>query len=376
MLTTYIAAVNIALLILISMLMVQDSMTRSNRYLLGFFVIMGLVAVLRFGILVGGFILIWLPFIVFPAAFLLGPLLYLYTRLTLFKRSTTRTEALLLALPPLCVFLTHCAVNITHPETTAPENIQSMNGFAEIYTRSLFFLGSIYNMAFEIRALFLLRRYRIEFLDNFSSTLRDQPGWIRTLLLMNVSLASLYLVTTVYSWGSGSFFFPVGWPEGLIVLALAYLAVFYYAKKPQIFAIQPIDSKSNDENSEKYARQNLSESMRKEYLQKIETYFAEEKPFLDERVTLAGLSGVLNIPAHHLSMVINIEKQLNFFNFINKYRIEEAKLLLDESRANETILAIAFRAGFQSKAVFNRVFKEQTGLTPTAYRQIASGGIR
>ncbi|MBL8020293.1 MAG: helix-turn-helix transcriptional regulator [Leptospirales bacterium] len=366
MLTTYIAAANIALLVLISILLLPDSKTRANRYLLAFFVIMTFAALLRLGFLAGGKTLTWLPFVVFPGAFLLGPLLFFYVRATLFGKSPRRWELLTSLIAPILAFLIHAGLNVVSPETADPSRIQTMEGLVGDYTRFLFFSASVYNLYFLLLAWFLLRDYKREVMNNFSNTLRDEQGWIRTILLASGGLALVYFSMSIIAWVSSSFFIPVGWPEGGVMLVLAYLAIFYLVKKPQIFSIQQLDA---TESTGKYAKQNLSDAMRKEYLQKIETYFESEKPYLDERVTLAGLSAALNIPAHHFSMVINIEKNLNFFNFVNSYRIAEAKRLLDDPSTEDTVLTIAFSAGFQSKAVFNRVFKEQTGLTPTAYRQ-------
>ena len=68
-------------------------------------------------------------------------------------------------------------------------------------------------------------------------------------------------------------------------------------------------------------------------------------------------------------MTINIEKNRNFHNFINDYRIEEAKKILQDKNYNDiNILNIAFKSGFQSKSVFNRVFKQITGKSPKDYR--------
>lgn len=68
-------------------------------------------------------------------------------------------------------------------------------------------------------------------------------------------------------------------------------------------------------------------------------------------------------------MTINIEKNRNFHNFINDYRIEEAKKILQDKNYSDTnILNIAFKSGFQSKSVFNRVFKQITGQSPKDYR--------
>ena len=72
---------------------------------------------------------------------------------------------------------------------------------------------------------------------------------------------------------------------------------------------------------------------------------------------------------YQLSQVINTSLGQNFYNLINSYRVEEAKQQLSASdKQNQTILAIAYDVGFNSKSVFNKAFKKFTGTTPSKYR--------
>jgi AraC-like DNA-binding protein len=67
--------------------------------------------------------------------------------------------------------------------------------------------------------------------------------------------------------------------------------------------------------------------------------------------------------------LINEEFLVNFYDFVNKYRVEEAKRLLLDNNRNYKIIAIAYEVGFNSKATFNRVFKKFTGLTPSDFKE-------
>ena len=63
----------------------------------------------------------------------------------------------------------------------------------------------------------------------------------------------------------------------------------------------------------------------------------------------------------------------NFYNFINEFRIEAAKeILQDPSSKGKNILQIAYEVGFNSKSAFNTYFKRLTGKTPSAYRKEAA----
>ncbi|MCK5455567.1 MAG: AraC family transcriptional regulator, partial [Melioribacteraceae bacterium] len=67
--------------------------------------------------------------------------------------------------------------------------------------------------------------------------------------------------------------------------------------------------------------------------------------------------------------VINTKTGMNFFDFINRYRIEEVKKeIIKPENDNLTLLAVAMDVGFNSKSSFNTLFKKYVGLTPSKYR--------
>jgi len=103
---------------------------------------------------------------------------------------------------------------------------------------------------------------------------------------------------------------------------------------------------------------------------KIVEYMNMEKPHLNPDLTIETLAEQLQCSPRKLSQVLNNELDANFFNFINTYRIEEAKIQLGNPQQQErTILEILYDVGFNNKSAFNRVFKEYTHLTPTQYRK-------
>ncbi|MEM8860899.1 MAG: helix-turn-helix domain-containing protein [Chloroflexota bacterium] len=94
------------------------------------------------------------------------------------------------------------------------------------------------------------------------------------------------------------------------------------------------------------------------------------EPFLDANLTQSGLAKQLGIPVKHLSYVINEGFGKSYTEFVNHYRIEKTcSLLRDEAYTDQSILDIALLAGFSSKSTFNRLFRTQTGITPSQYRK-------
>ena len=99
----------------------------------------------------------------------------------------------------------------------------------------------------------------------------------------------------------------------------------------------------------------------------------EEKPYLDYQLTLQKLADQIQIPEKELSLLINHYLNKHFFDFINEYRINDAKTLLkDVTKKEVTVLEIVYQVGFNSKSSFYTAFKKVTGQTPTAYRKSVS----
>ncbi len=101
-----------------------------------------------------------------------------------------------------------------------------------------------------------------------------------------------------------------------------------------------------------------------------------EKPYLDNELNLPKLARIMQLSTHEMSYLLNEGFQENFFQFINRYRIEESKRLLSDSdmMARHSMVGIAFEAGFNSKTTFNTTFKRATGLSPSAFQKQARAG--
>jgi AraC-like DNA-binding protein len=107
----------------------------------------------------------------------------------------------------------------------------------------------------------------------------------------------------------------------------------------------------------------------KRLTEKLHSHMKEARPYLDPELSLSDLAKQLHIGRNQLSQVINSGVGDNFYNFINKFRIEEVKLLIKNDRDKKhTLRALANDAGFNSKSSFNNIFKKITGLTPSEYR--------
>ena len=95
----------------------------------------------------------------------------------------------------------------------------------------------------------------------------------------------------------------------------------------------------------------------------------EDKLFTDSDLNLQLLAQKLAISPYYLSQIINVKLHKNFFDFINRYRIDEAKKILSQPKNDHyTILSIAYEVGFNNKTSFNAAFKKHTSRTPSQFR--------
>lgn len=112
----------------------------------------------------------------------------------------------------------------------------------------------------------------------------------------------------------------------------------------------------------------LSPSQLAHCQQQLLHLLATARPYLQPDLSLPALAQQAGLSTHELSYVLNEGLGVNFFQLLNRYRVEEAKRLLASTQHHHlSVLGIAFEAGFSSKTTFNTAFKKATGLSPSQY---------
>lgn len=143
----------------------------------------------------------------------------------------------------------------------------------------------------------------------------------------------------------------------------SYIMVFVFQglRRPDIF---------DGSNGTKYEGSSLDEDTKAAYLQKLLSYMQTEKPFLNPDLSVGRIADDIGIAPRYLSQIINEKLNRNFFDFVNGYRIDEAKKRLTETNGHRiTVLEVLYDVGFNSKSSFNTAFKKHTRLTPSEYKR-------
>jgi len=230
----------------------------------------------------------------------------------------------------------------------------------------------------------ILKRYARQLQNIFSSIEKIKLDWLRNITYLVLLFLFVFFVENlllVFGINLSNYFNLSSLLMALYVYALGYLGLFkseifagpeMAVSLRQLSALPSEESANRNENlapAEKYEKSGLTKEKAKLVLEAL-LRLMQQQPYTNPDLTLNQLAGMLSISPHNLSEVINTQLQQNFFDFINRYRLEKVKQdLADPTKKHLKMLALAFDAGFSSKSAFNAIFKKHTQMTPSEYRR-------
>lgn len=133
-------------------------------------------------------------------------------------------------------------------------------------------------------------------------------------------------------------------------------------------AAVPAPPEQEPEQRHKYASNTLSRNEAREIARKVEEVMQKEKPYLNADLKVADLAALVGVSGHKLSQFFSQHKGQTFYDYVNKFRVEEFKHLVKEDKNRVlTLSAMAEKAGFSSRASFFRHFKNIEGISPGEY---------
>ena len=207
-----------------------------------------------------------------------------------------------------------------------------------------------------------------------SNTDAIELKWLQKVVICVLIIAGLWLIDNVFKLAKTNAFFDHF--ASLIYLVGIFFIAYFSLKQKECFKLNKQEKEEIDviitesSNLEVNQKKLISE----EYLQEIKSSLIQimenKKPFLDPELSLFKLASQLDISSHTLSYIINKGCNENFYQFINRYRIEEAKKMIqDPNMKHLSLIGIAFEVGFNSKTVFNTTFKKMTNQTPSEFKK-------
>lgn len=306
---------------------------------------------------------------IFPLLLMFGPLLYLYVN-SLSVENFRLKPFMLLHLIPLVLVGIHRTI-VSPVPIGGPTNsaLNPMFFYNKIYY-SLIVLSLLTYWIFSLKLILSHRKNIPNHFSNYTS--KNSLGWL-------ISVLTIFLVLFVLDFAMSFISRVLGFEIGrfsflsLNLTIFTFIMIFFGINQSVIYKTPRVvkDEPENQENHEaRYSRSSLNEKQMEELTNAVFQYLKNKKPYLNPDYSLQMMAEDLNISRHKLSEAINNGQKKNFYKLINEFRVEEVKeMLVNSAFSHYTVLGIGLECGFNSKTSFNRIFKEETGLTPTEYKR-------
>jgi AraC-like DNA-binding protein len=201
---------------------------------------------------------------------------------------------------------------------------------------------SIYWLSHLIFSTFYLYKHR----EDLLKLGKNEKTWILLFLVGNFVMSFSYFLYETLKLVSHNVF-------SAVFTLVALILSFAYLKKLNNGVKKSKRRKSSIENIEVYTTKLMD--------------LIDEKIYLDVNLTMPKVAEKMKIPNYLLSQIINDHYGQSFSDFINFYRVEEAKRLLSQNQAIK-ISSIAYDSGFNTVSAFNLAFKKFENSTPSSYR--------
>ncbi|WP_167615347.1 helix-turn-helix domain-containing protein [Maribellus sediminis] len=322
--------------------------------------------------------------------YLIGPMLYFYVRSVLTDNSKLKRSDWWHFFPMLIYFIAALPNTFVHwhDKVEAARTLVNDEGFIMVYKATLlsYIIPEVYIYLSRLLLILVYTLWSIGIFINFlikrksSQVISAQhfmKKWLFLLLtsMLVLSLSQIFLVIRAFEMHFSDLFFTMNVIRIISVTFLMSLLIspFFF---PAILYGLPRIQKSLTEYEKTKQKTNIKGNSKQnfelEYLysigQIVDDYMKEEQPYLKSDCNLAFFSKLISVPAHHLAYYFREVRKQAFNDFRNEWRINHAKALIEEGKANEiTLEAIGSLSGFSSRNAFITDFKKTEGVSPSVY---------
>jgi len=343
----------------------------SNK-LLALVFLMLTVAVINFYILVFN-VQVSIPQILFlDDTFMLayGPVLYIFTQSVIYKNYNFKRKDLIHFLPFFISFILFILLLWFYQTGIFDQTTnQIRNQSIPVYFRIAELTILLHIFYYLYKSKTEIKKVLGKAMDFYSSFNQDNFKLLQFILNCFIILFSLSLFHS---------FLPfIGVMNGLLItLLLIVLFMLYFINSILLKLLNQSSNESGAISQAKfkekirYAGSNLSKEELQSIKDNLSKYMIDNERYLDSELNIADLSKELNISSKVLSQVINEGYDYNFFDFVNKFRIDTAKsLFVNQMDSKLTISEVMYDSGFNSKSSFNTAFKKFTQKTPSQFKK-------
>lgn len=311
----------------------------------------------------------------FVASFFIGPFLLFHLRSMTGTEQTTTHRSIAyrhLVLPVLAVLVGVCFLLL--PDASRALLFQSPTIDAKSLSVRAVALG-LTLLEFLIYVQWLVTvalvfreqtRHLNRLKQHFASTEGLERRWITALAVILGSYSFMRLVD--FSLGFFGWVGPISreLDSTIVLFAVIFLACWGLRSSATLDKASDIIAKSITEPPSKYVKSALASDQTDRIARKLSAVMQKDRIYRDPNLTLTSLSKHIGVSTNYVSQTLNEKLEKSFFEFVSDHRIAEAIPMV--MQADQTILAIAYEVGFNSKSAFYAAFKRKTGLTPSAYK--------
>lgn len=307
-----------------------------------------------------------LPYLLGTAALCKGPALYFYVVSLTSEKPTYRPLHLFHLLPIFILAVLVASANIN--SQTLLFNVPELTYELEFALHSFWYSIKILPLMYYVAAIFYVWRYRRYLKENYSTLDAIPLNWLYALTIGFAITGTWTLLANILgNLTDAEIASIVGIAENYFSFILVIAIYIYSISHAQLL----ITTKQNADPEEPPGDANPLDMI----VKKIRHGVEEEKMFLNPQLNIEEFSRAIDCSYRDVSYAINKIFGTNFFEFINYYRVEEAKrLLADPARQKMSIMDVLLASGFNSKSAFQRFFKRLAGMSPTEFRIEANTG--
>jgi AraC-like DNA-binding protein len=233
--------------------------------------------------------------------------------------------------------------------------------FFTSYTYFVIAIGTVWRLAYALLTMIMLLKYKKSLDEERSDSDDFSLNWLVWVLAVTATFNLIDLIRLNFQQAISYELNVLG--QGinnaiwLVVVMIIIIKLQAQKNIPQRIekpaAADPVNQSTEDDYNSLF--------------EELDTLITSNQWFLKPRLTLSDVSTLTGLQTRDISRSINLVTDKSFNQYVNNYRVDYVcSVLMNDTK--KPLLDIAYDAGFSSKASFNKVFKEISGMTPTEYK--------